>query len=174
MQTSPVAAREARLIAAVRDVATAVKHAPSTTEYIDEYTKRRADGDSTLPSVSAIVKHFKSWVHALAAAGLTGENPLPSHQYRRSRRGSRSYVTRRITDCISACARECERVPTTGAYVHWREQKLTGAPGRRPIPADIPCLKTIYLHFGSWPAALEAAGLPSDRAARCSATAYLA
>ena len=170
---SPAAVREARFIAALRDVAAAVTHPPSSTEYIDVYTRRRAAGDAGLPSASAITKHFKSWAAGLTAAGLTGSTPLPSHQYRRSRRGSRSYIDERITDCIKQCARDRRRVPTTSAYVAWREEQLTGAPGRRPLPSDIPCLKTIYLHFNTWPDALEASGLPRERGARAAATAYL-
>lgn len=164
-------AKDMRFICALRAVAETLGHPPSTPEFIAEYRRRKQAGED-FPSIASILRHFKDWPAALTAAGLTGEDPLPTHHYRRRRAGSRGYDDQRLIDCLQACAREARCVRTTERFVDWRDEALAGRPGRRPWPSDIPSLKTYYLHFGSWPNSLRAAGLDPSRQARATATSY--
>src|SRR3954452_23569228 len=50
----PLAHGDARFIGALRSVAEVVGHAPSTPEFVSEYDRRVAVGDTGLPSVASI------------------------------------------------------------------------------------------------------------------------
>ena len=67
---TPYTDRRLLMIGAVRSVAEALARVPSTSDYVAEYKRRRALGDTALPSVSSVVKFFKNWPTSLAIAGL--------------------------------------------------------------------------------------------------------
>jgi hypothetical protein len=170
----PLAHGDARFIGALRSVAEVVGHPPSTTEYVDEYDRRRALGDAGLPSISAILKHFDGWIYALAGAGLAPEVPPKGIQRRRQykRRVVHRYSEHRLAEALQACARDIGRIPMVRDYCVWREDLLSGRPGKRPAMSDIPHYRTLYERFGSWSAALDAAGLDGRRQRRTETDRY--
>lgn len=56
--------------------------------------------------------------------------------------------------------------------VVWREELLSGRPGRRAGIIDIPHYRTYQGHYGSWGAALEAAGLDACESTRTQMLRY--
>ena len=153
--------RRARYVGALRAVAEVLGHPPSTTEYQAEYERRQALNEGRLPVRSSIIKFYGGWPQALTAAGLAGPEPGSRTERRRQRRRKRPavYPKQRLLECLRACARDLGRTPSMYDYCEWREDRLPGRPGDRPLGSDIPHSQTITYHYGTWPAALEAAGL---------------
>jgi len=87
-----------------------------------------------LPSPSTYVCRFGSWSKAKAAAGL---DP-------RRRRRPQIYTDEQLLDILRDLAAELNRPPTQLELAACR---------------DVPSPAAYYSHFGSWNAALEAAGL---------------
>jgi hypothetical protein len=161
-----------RMIAALRTVADAIGHPPSTTEYIAEYERRRQRGALQLPSVSTIVKHFDRWENGLAAAALVPGVP-PSRTRRQAYRQSiYRYSDERLVEALRACTRELRRLPKVRDYQAWRADRLAGRPGKRLPLADIPDRRTLHNRYGSWSNALAAAGLNPAEHARTTVTHY--
>ena len=162
-----------RMIAALRSVADAIGHVPTTSEYVGEYERRRERGALALPSVSTVVKHFGGWERGLAAAALIPGLP-PSRQRARDplRRVIYRYSDERLIESLRACARDLGRIPMVRDYQTWRADHLAGRPGKRLPQADIPDRRTLHNRYGSWPKALAAAGLDPEGAARYTTTAY--
>jgi Homing endonuclease associated repeat len=96
------------------------------------------------PSAEAIIRHCGSWAAALSHAGLP---PAP--------RQPRGADRREIAEALRAYEREHGVAPSVTV---WRRTQLK------------PGVKVIYRRFGSWPAALAYAGLPTRASARHSAT----
>lgn len=165
---------DARFIGAIRSVAEVVGHPPSTSEYVAEHKRRSALGDTGLPSIATILRHFDGWPYALAAAGYLPAVAPSGIQRRRNygRKVVHRYSRERLAECLRACARDIGRTPMVRDYAVWREELLAGKPGRRRGPTDIPHHRTYYERFRSWDAALLAAALPVGRPARTQTTAY--
>jgi hypothetical protein len=164
-----------RMIGALRTVAEAIGRAPSTSDYVAEYERRRDRGVAGLPAVSTVVKHFAGWDNALAAAGLAPDRPIGRLRRRQTyqRRQVHRYSDERLIECLQACAREIGRIPMVRDYQGWRAAILSGTPGRRrPALSDVPDRRTIHNRYGSWPNGLAAAGLSPDESARVTTTTY--
>lgn len=170
----PLAAGDARFVGALRAVAEVVGHPPTTQDYAAEYERRRELGDTGLPSASAISKHFDGWPYALAAAGLAPDVAPSGIQRRRNyqRKVVHRYSAERVSECLRACAHDLGRTPMVRDYAVWREELVAGRPGRRPTATDVPHHRTVYERFGSWSAALEAAGFDGRRSARTETQTY--
>ena len=95
-------------------------------------TSRELGGRRDLPSPKAYERYFKSWNAALEAAGLA------------TRRYTPAYSDEQLLQTLRDLAAELGRSPTTHELQ-----------ARRDLPSSI----TYANHFGSWNAALEAAGL---------------
>lgn len=165
---------DARFIGAIRSVGEVLGQPPSTSEYVAEYKRRRALGDTGLPSVATILRHFDGWPYALAAAAYLPAVAPSGIQRRRSyrRKVIHRYSPERLVECLCACTRDIGRTPMVRDYAVWREELLAGKPGRRRGGTDVPHHRTYYERFGCWDAALQAAGLPAKRRARTQTTAY--
>lgn len=161
--------RARRFAAAIRQVGSEIGHAPLSTEYLTVYRDRKARGEDDLPSLSAIVKLFGSWGHALFRAGY-GDVVLPSRiEQRRSYRPRRvaKYPLDRLITCLRACAHDLRRIPTIRDYRIWEDEAVKRALASG-YARDVPHWRTIQTRFGTWEAALKAAGLSAeleDRAA---------
>lgn len=162
-----------KALRALREVADMLGHAPSTTEYMDEYRRRRTTGENPIPTASAIIKRFGSWASALAEAGIIAADVGEIHRLRvvRKKRVGR-YPDDRLLECLRACAAEIGFAPTVVAYSVWREVRLGGGSGRRAPGSDIPHFRTIADRFGGWGNALEAAGLDPSAAGRSEAIGF--
>jgi hypothetical protein len=151
---------EVRAITALRDLASRLGRSPSTSDYTNEYDRRRINGENPIPTAGAIIKRFGSWEAALSAAGL--HVPELSRVNVRRHVGKRRvyrYPTERIIECLRACARDLGYPPTVRDYNAWRDEKLGGNAGRRRVGADIPHYRTVEQRFGSWNAGIGVAGL---------------
>jgi hypothetical protein len=170
----PLAALHARAIGALRSVAELVGHPPTTTEYQAEFDRRRALGDSGLPSVDSIVREFGGWPHAQIAAGLIPAAHPSAFQRRRDyqRKKVHRYSDQRLRDCLNACARDLGRIPMVRDQVAWREELLRRPATRRTGRNDIPHWRTYYERYGDWSIALADAGLSPVRAERTETTDY--
>lgn len=159
---SNIGDRRGRYIGALRAVAQVLGHPPSTTEYQIEYERRQALNEGRLPVRSSIIKFYGGWLQALTAAGLAGPAPVSRTERRRRRQRKRPavYPKERLLECLRACAYDLGRTPSVLDYNEWREDHLPGRPGDRPLGSDVPHHQTVVYHYGTWPAALEAAGLP--------------
>jgi len=149
-----------RFVGAVRSVAEMLGDVPTTTSYEREYKRRRELGDTSLPSVSAVVKHFGSWPMALAQSGLAPTPPPRPIERLRKRRGRHvpGYPSTRMIECLQACARDLGRPPAMREYTVWRDDMLDGRRGARPPGSDIPHANTIMRRYGGWLPALVEAG----------------
>jgi len=152
----------------------AIGHAPNSSEYQAEYRRRRASGDSELPSAPTILRAFGSWAEALGAAGLIPATASTPFRRRSAyvRRNIRRYSDERMRECLLACKQELRRVPTVRDYVVWRAELLSRPRGMYLPAPDIPHYRTFYNRHGSWGQALAAVGLPGDEASRCETTEY--
>jgi len=170
----PLAAVDARFIGGLRAVTEVVGHPPTSQEYLAEYERRRGLGDSGLPSVSAVSKHFDGWPYALAAAGLTSDVAPTGIQRRRARTQKivHRYTEARLAECLRACAADLGRVPMVRDFVVWREELIAGRPGRRATATDVPHHRTYYGRYHGWDAALAAAGLDGHRQSRTERQEY--
>jgi hypothetical protein len=98
------------------------------------------DDDRRTPSSSTYRRHFGSWLKALEAAGI---QPGPSQT---------GYSSDELLASLRMLARELGRAPT-GREMSARE--------------DLPHASTYWKRFGSWNAAIEAAGLTPRRVSSC-------
>ena len=156
----PETQRDQKLTRALRLVADELGRAPSTPEYAAAYKRARADGDTSLPSVSTIVKRYRTWKRALFAAGLAGSPPSDLIQQRRLLRTRPArYPRERLIGCLGACAADLGRVPSVRDYDAWREQKRREAVASGRARPDVPFSRTIRERFGGWAPSLAAAGL---------------
>jgi len=171
---TPLAHGDARYVGGLRAVAESIGHPPSTTEYRNEYDRRRTVGDGGLPSIASVVRRFGSWPAALAASGLGPPAPVRAVERRRryQRRVVHRYTDERIAEALRACARQVERTPMVRDYAAWREDLIAGRPGARPTPIDVPHYRTILNRYGGWDQALSAAGFDGRRQARTATTSY--
>lgn len=155
--------RRAECVAALQLVAERVGQPPSVRMYEHE-RQLLADEGVEMPGSGVVVRVFGVWLSALRAAGCP-----PTDRHGRTRdpgvyepavpRYERDDVVR----ALSACAGELGRAPTVRSYSAWRERRLRALAGRRP-PVHLPQQCTVTRFFGSWPAALTAAGLdPQSR-----------
>ena len=132
------AERRRRFKAAIRIVAAELGHAPLSTEYLASYKEHKARGETDLPSLSAVVKHFGSWPRGLYLSGFS-DVILPSRmERRRAFRPKRigKYPRERLIECLRACARELGRAPTFRDYQVWRDEAVKRARGSG-YPNDI-------------------------------------
>jgi DNA invertase Pin-like site-specific DNA recombinase len=97
------------------------------------------------PSAQTMLHHFGGWNAAILAAGLEPYKLTPSGRRQR-------WDDQDIIQALNRWATEHGHPP---ADIRWR-----------PAAREHPCSKTVRDHFGSWQAALKAAGLDSKRAGR--------
>jgi hypothetical protein len=98
------------------------------------------------PSAATISRLFGSWKGAIIAAGLV---PAPRRRPRHRNR-NRKWTQETVAEAIRSWAAEHERPPRS---TDWRHAADASAPG-----GAHPNYKAGRLLFGSWPAAVEAAG----------------
>jgi hypothetical protein len=102
------------------------------------------------PSPQTVQRHFGSWEAALDAAGL---EPQP-----RVVGPHRVWSKQEVVVALVQWAAEHDESPASG---DWRR----GAPER-------PCSKTVCVHFGSWQAAVTAAGLTGEPRKSCAGVPF--
>lgn len=110
---------------------------------------------------NGFIQRFGSFAHACFLAGI----PLDG---RRGARDSRAISSgEKMVEVLSRAASECSagKPITMGAYNLWRQRSHEDAE-RRGEWLALPCVPSIRNRFGSWPAALEAAGLLSETKAK--------
>jgi DNA invertase Pin-like site-specific DNA recombinase len=141
---SPVALRpqphvhweRADIIGAMQRWKHAHGHAPQTRDW--------ELGSFDHPAAPTVRRHFRSWAHALRAAGLKPANP----------QSVRVWQDHEIIRAIQAWTVRYGQPPKG---TDW----MRGTPRR-------PCKTTVYNHFGNWTRALGAASQPSNNKPRLS------
>ena len=119
-----------QLLQILRDLAVELDQSP---------TIRVLNNRRNLPSSGTYIRHFETWNTALKAAGL-------ETRHRRPRRPV--YTNKQLLQTLRDLATNLERSPT---YLDlWKCQ-------------DVPARATYLQRFGTWNAALEAAGLETNR-----------
>ncbi len=159
----PGVSRRAECVAALQLVAERVGQPPSVRVYERE-RQLLADKGVEMPRAGVVVRVFGAWLNALRAAGCP-----PTDRHGRTRDPGvydpavPRYEHDDVVRALSACGAELGRAPTIKSYSAWRERRLRALEGRRPR-AHLPQHCTVTRFFGSWPAALTAAGLdPQSR-----------
>ena len=115
-------------------------------------------------SQSPFTRNFQSWAEVLVAAGLAEEGQITGPVLRTPDASIRSagayrWAEDQLTEALQTIAGRLGHSPSTGEYPRERERLIverqdSGAPDR-PFPA----MSSILTRFGSWNAALTAAGL---------------
>jgi hypothetical protein len=128
----PVPVSDERMLDLLQAEARKLGRSPTAREW-----DRRQRGRLTIPSSDAMIGRFGSWSAALEAAGL---------QSRRIWSWSESQI-------VAALQAEAKRLGHAPTASEWRAPP----PSERGLPSGT----VVARRFGSWNAALEAAGLPT-------------
>ena len=141
------ARRQAVAIAALREVAEHLGHAPS----VEQYRQFRSEHPELVSD--GAVRHSLGgrWANALRQAGLDAPPESSAIVVSTSQR----YMPAQAIAVVRECADELGEVPSFTAYRRWLDSpEIASRPGARPRS-----LATFYRLFGSWSGALAAAGL---------------
>ena len=116
------------------------------------YGKTKRSPERPWPSSATVTNYFGSWRGGVIAAGL------PANPGRGAPGCHQRYSEQDCLDVLHAAASTLGRMPSTGEYFIWREQRRreyapTAASARKTFPTVI----TIRNRFGSWPAAVRRA-----------------
>jgi hypothetical protein len=115
--------------AAIRGWASERGHSPSSREWTGPRRVRATEGHDA-PCVQTVIRLFGSWNAALLAAGVEPNQ--------------RSWTREDVVAALSAWAERNGRQPRQNDW--------------KPRPQGCPSISAIYSVFGSWNAAIEAAG----------------
>jgi len=116
-----------------------------------------------LPSYVTIYRRFGSWRAALRAAAVDFEGAHNRAAGHRVASVETLPVTERDKQLLRALTEAAADTPgalTVLRFLSWRERQIAAEPNRR---AELPGHSTIYRRFGSFPAALNAAGLDVEQ-----------
>jgi hypothetical protein len=104
-----------------------------------------------LAGVGTIYRHFASWTAALEAAGIDPSRRVAGPRDRRLPRFSHAQLLRALMEAAAGTPRLSVK-----SYREWRASELRRDPDRRAV---LPSEVTLFRRFGSWTAAVRAAGL---------------
>lgn len=155
LPSTRVESRVADALSALRAAAETLGHSPSVREYEELRRDRR---ELELPASSSVRTRLAGgWNDCLRRARLAAvpDGDLPvSTQFR--------FDEPTAVAALQECARDLGDAPTQFTYRVWaRRPDVAARPGRRPLA------ETVYFRlFGSWSAALSAAGLFADAVKR--------
>lgn len=142
-----------KMWAALRDVGTRVGHSPTTGDYTHQRELIWRTEQRAIPSVSTILRRFRTWDEALATAGLEPRMGRPVTGRRGGPKGpwlTREVALAAMVEALQALGDDlCART-----YVQWRRAQLAADFSRA---RSLPSLSTILLRFGTWSVGLEAA-----------------
>ena len=141
------ARRQAVAIAALREVAEHLGHAPS----VEQYRQFRSEHPELVSDGALRHSLGGHWANALREAGLDAPPESTAIVVPTSQR----YTPAQAIAVVKECANELGEVPSYTAYRRWLDSpEIAARPGARPSS-----LPTFYRLFGNWSGALVAAEL---------------